>query len=215
MRHYESAVGKKYNRLTVLSEFRKDNQVWVHCLCDCGNTKDILRRVVTSGRTKSCGCYAKEVSRKRVYKHGLSESRLQRIYSSMMHRCYRLKDDSYSYYGGRGIVVCEEWKNDRATFFKWAMGNGYSDKLTIDRIDSNGNYEPNNCRWVTYKEQQRNKNNNRYLKYDGRIQAASAWAEEYNISNETLYQRLGRGWSIEKALTTPIKTQYIHNKKAI
>ena len=109
----------------------------------------------------------------------------------------------YKHYGARGIVVCDEWKNNFEPFYDWAMTNGYEENLTIDRIDTNGNYEPSNCRWATMKEQSNNRRNNRTLTYNGQCKNVTQWAEEKGINPRTLSTRLGRGWSIERALETP------------
>ena len=101
----------------------------------------------------------------RNYYHGLSKTRLYKIHEDMIDRCYNLNNKSYKYYGGRGIVVCDAWRNDKRAFFNWALSHGYNDNLSIDRIDINKGYSPNNCRWVTIAEQQRNKRNNYVLCY--------------------------------------------------
>lgn len=129
------------------------------------------------------------------------KSRLYRIWILMRERCNNINTPPYKDYGGRGIKVCDEW-NDYENFYAWAMENNYSDDLTIDRIDTNGNYCPDNCRWATRKEQQNNRRNNRLIAFDGKTQTVAQWAEEYNIDNAVLFNRLNYGWDIEKALTT-------------
>lgn len=142
-------------------------------------------------------------------------TRLQSIFSGMKTRCYNSNCKSYKNYGGRGITICEEWNNrelipqeDNITkgfkaFKKWALENGYSDELTLDRIDPNGNYEPSNCRWVSRKEQCNNKTNNHYITYKGKTQSISKWAEELDIGYQKIVDRLWKlGWSIERTLTT-------------
>lgn len=163
-------TGKKYGKLTVISYFGKKK--WL-CKCDCGNECIVLGYSLKIGNTKSCGCYRKELNTK----HNLSRSRIYRIYNKMKRRCYSVKDERYISYGGRGIKVCDEWLNDKKKFFEWAINNGYKDTLTIDRIDNNKGYCPENCRWITNKDQQRNKTNNIIITYKSYSKCYSEWAE--------------------------------------
>lgn len=135
------------------------------------------------------------------YRHGMRHSRIYNIWRSMGQRCSNPNNNRYSVYGGRGIVVCAEWKYFIG-FYEWSISNGYNDGLTIDRINPNGNYEPNNCRWVTQKVQQNNRNNNRYIEFNGNIHTLGEWSEITGINLGTIWDRLKRGWSIEKTLTT-------------
>lgn len=137
-----------------------------------------------------------------MYKHGGYGSRLYEVWRTMKKRCNNPKNSQYHLYGGRGITVCEEWQKFEP-FYEWAMSNGYRDDLTIDRIDSNGNYEPLNCRWATWKEQQNNRRNNHLITYNGETKTLKQWSEKIGISWFTLYERLKRGWSVEKVLSTP------------
>ena len=146
------------------------------------------------------------------YKDGRKGTRLYSIYENMLTRCENPKSTGFSRYGGRGISVCEEW-HDFKKFHDWAINNGYSDNLTIDRIDNNGNYEPSNCRWVTLKEQANNKNCCHIVKMFGCEKTLMEWCETYNINYKTVRDRLKRGWSYEKAITFPVKTKY--GKKVI
>ena len=144
------------------------------------------------------------------YKHGLYKSRIYKIWETMKHRCYCTGQTSYRYYGGRGITVCDEWRNDFKEFYDWAMSNGYSDELTLDRVESSGNYEPTNCRWVTMKEQTRNKSSNRLLTYNGKTQCIVDWANELKIDRRTITKRIDKlGWSVEKALSTPLNKREV------
>ena len=135
--------------------------------------------------------------------HGKTGTRIHNEWRSMKRRCYSKEQKGYKDYGGRGITVCDEWLHDFQAFYDWAMANGYDDNLTLDRIDSNGNYEPSNCRWVSQKVQQNNRRNNHYITYNGKTQTAKQWAEELNINYSTIITRLNRGWSIERTFNTP------------
>ena len=132
------------------------------------------------------------------------KTRLHKIWESMRARCYDKNHIHFENYGGRGIYVCGEW-SDYVHFRDWALNNGYSEDLTIDRIDVNGDYCPENCRWVTMKEQQNNKRTNRYISMNGETHTISNWSEITGIKKTTLKERLNSGWSVEKALTTPVR----------
>lgn len=151
-------TGMKFGRLTVLERNGViDNHAAWLCRCDCGNEKTIKGSYLTKGKTKSCGCLHNELLVKRSRTHGDAKTRIYSIWHNMKTRCYNSNSKTYQYYGGLGVVICDEWIHDFETFKKWALENGYSDELTIDRIDSAGNYEPSNCRWVTMKEQSNNR----------------------------------------------------------
>ena len=142
------------------------------------------------------------------YKHGLKESRLFSIWTNMKSRCNNPKATHYEHYGARGITVCDEWLNDFKAFYDWAMSHGYSDELTIDRIDNDGNYEPSNCRWVTMKGQGLNKSDNCIVTLNGISKPLVFWCEEYNINYKTVRDRLKRGWSCEDALSKPVQIKF-------
>lgn len=158
-------TGEKFGRLTAIKPVGKDrrnNMLWL-CKCDCGG--ECVRAVAELRKrdNHSCGClgkeHLKEMSKNNIT-HGMTGSRLLGCYKGMMSRCYREKDIHYNAYGKRGITVCDEWKNDKQTFIDWALSNGYSDDLTIERINVNGNYEPSNCKWIPMSEQYKNKQSN-------------------------------------------------------
>lgn len=127
-------------------------------------------------------------------KHGLSHTRIDNIYKSMISRCYHKENNRYTRYGGRGIGVCDEWLHDKTKFFEWAFANGYSDDLTLDRIKVNENYSPNNCRWATQKEQQNNRTNTIHLTVDGVTHTISEWSEITGIKRATIWSRLNKGY---------------------
>ena len=138
--------------------------------------------------------------------HGMSHTRLYRIWNAMKQRCENPKTISYKYYGEKGITVCEEWRNSFLSFYVWAMAHGYANNLTLDRKDSNGNYEPSNCRWATNKEQQNHTSYTRLYSYNGETLSIMQWAEKTGIHPNMLYKRIARGWNIEKALKKWSKT---------
>ena len=139
-----------------------------------------------------------------LYVHGGTGTRLHNIWLSMRERCYRENHPYYGDYGGRGITICDEW-DDFTKFRDWAIANGYADNLTIDRIDSNGNYEPLNCRWATMKEQQNNRRSNRIVYYKGLKYTLTELSEKAGINKTTLKERLNNGWSVEDAVNRPVR----------
>lgn len=150
--------GKRFGKLIVLEdsgERKRRNIVW-KCICDCGNITMVKADNLKTGKTKSCGCFRRDIAKKKMYKHGESygdlRSRLYETWTNMKTRCCNSNNKAYKSYGKREITVCDEWKNNYRAFKFWAILNGYQDNLTIDRIDNDGNYEPNNCQFITQSE---------------------------------------------------------------
>lgn len=211
-------VGKKFGKLTVSRYLFTDKRyraIW-ECVCECGRLKQTCSELLLKGKTKSCGCLYKEnakiLANKRNNK-GKSKTRLYITYYSIKSRCYNPKNSCYYLYGERGITMCEEWLglNGFKNFEKWALDNGYNNSLnfgecTIDRINTNKGYSPDNCRLVNLKIQNNNKRTNRYITYNNETKTLSQWAETYNMSKETLTYRLDKAkWSLHKSLNEPIK----------
>jgi hypothetical protein len=207
-------TGKKFARLFVLKYIRQDKNGGSLWLCKCKCDKEIIVRgsSLRNGHTKSCGCLHNDLLSKRVSKHNHTKNRKRsKIYSTwtqMIQRCTNPNDKAYKNYGGRTppITVCRRWSNKKNGFQNFYKDVGDPPEgLTLDRINNNNGYKPNNCRWATRKEQSRNMRNNKLYYYNNKEQCLSAWAEEYRINRRTLTNRLNGGLSIEQALMLPIR----------
>ena len=172
---------------------------WV-CRCDCGNTLTVDARNLTSGNSKSCGCLKIEKSISRLTKHGGKGTRLYSIWKGLKERCYNKNKKNYHIYGGRGIFVCDRWKDSFEAFRDWAMTSGYTDMLSIDRIDNNGPYSPENCRWATRFIQNRNKTTTRWITHKGKTLTLSGWAKILGLSASALHERIKK-YGIATALS--------------
>lgn len=188
-------TGRRFGKLTVLAkspERRGRSFTWV-CQCDCGRiTHPIMTNKLLHGRTSSCGCLRGDFARS-MATHGLSRTRLYRIWRNMKSRCTNPNVQNFKRYGGRGITVCDEWANSFEAFRDWAMSHGYTDDLSIDRIDNDGNYCPENCRWVDESIQANNKGNNLPVEINGESKTLGEWSKIAGISYETIYRRYSRG----------------------
>lgn len=193
--------GRRFGRLTVINRSpRKDGHTsWWICKCDCGNIKEVRGTSLKNGNTKSCGCYRSECGVKHgkemMTKHGWYGTRLYSIYRGVIDRCENPSCPQYYNYGGRGIKICEEWRKSPQAFCEWAVANGYSTGLTLDRVNTDGDYEPSNCRWITIEEQQVNKRNNVRITFNGKTQCVAEWAREFGVKKHRLYQRIKAGWT--------------------
>lgn len=217
-------TGKKIGRLTVIKKVGKRGKhvLWL-CRCDCGNETVVYSTNLLREHTISCGCFQRErvaaVNSIRMRTHGMSKTRLHKIWSGMIERCYLKSTGSYLNYGGRGITVCKEW-GEFLPFYVWSMANGYSDNLTLDRIDVNGNYEPDNCRWATSKQQGNNRRNNIRITCDGITHTESEWCEVIGTKHSgVVKRRIDSGWSVKDAVSIPVGTinnyQYAKRKGEI
>lgn len=204
-------TGQKFGRLTVLERAGSNahgRATWLF-RCDCGKTviavgSDLIQR------QKSCGCqrvdFLSEFNKNEKTTHGMRYTRLYREWRSMINRCESESWRDFHNYGGRGISVFPEWRESFEAFRDWALENGYRDDLTLDRIDVNGNYEPSNCRWASKKEQANNTRRSRYVEFNGEVKTIKEWADSFDLNYNTLYSRISkRGWSVERAITTPTK----------
>jgi len=196
----------KFNKLLVkgyVGKNDKNHALWL-CMCECEKYKIVTTNDLKSGHVKSCGCLNSELLIERNKnnirkKHGKAKTRIYRIWQGMKSRCDNMNNSRYKNYGGRGITYCSQWQSFE-NFDKWAIENGYQENLTIDRINVDGNYEPNNCRWITNKEQQSNKQYHHLLAYNGKIQNIAKWSEETGLPYSTIWKRINEKWDIDKIL---------------
>ena len=206
-------TGQRFGRLTVLGRAedgvspRGKHRVRWRCLCNCGNVRVVYGASLKSAKTVSCGCYHKDSKKEQMTSHGGSGTRLYKIWDGMKARCYNPRKNYYPIYGGRGITVCDEWHYSFEAFRNWAMANGYEDGLTIDRIDNNGNYCPENCRWATISQQNNNKSTSHFLTYNGETKTITQWAEATGFTFHAILARVSKGMTTEEALLTPLKTK--------
>lgn len=198
--------GEQFGYLTVIARAENagnGHSRWL-CRCKCGKETTVVSSHLKSGKIKSCGCWWQE--RKHEYRktHSHSNERIYHIWKAMKQRCYSENSSRYADYGGRGIRICAEWKDNFESFYSWAINNGYNDNMTIDRIDNNGNYSPSNCRWISKAEQNLNKRNSHLITYKGETKTMTEWARKMHLPPSVVQYRLNKAkWSVEKTLTTP------------
>jgi hypothetical protein len=205
-------VGDVFGRLTVAGEpFRIKGRYHVVILCDCGVASTVRTSNLSSSATNSCGCLAAEMTSRRTTTHGYhrgeDKGRLYSVWHSMISRCYDTSNGSYLNYGGRGIQVCEGWKDNPSAFIEWAKSNGYAQGLQIDRIDNDRGYSPGNCQFVTAAENNRNKRNSVKLTAFGETKCLREWSRDSRcvVSRTTLRKRDELGWHTEAAMETPCR----------
>lgn len=200
----EDLIGKKFGRWTVIENggrYKNRAALWLcECECELKTQRLILGNALKKGLTKSCGCYNAEVSKERFTTHGCSYERLFSIWSHMNYRCSNEKDKKYHNYGGRGITVCDEWKYDYNAFKEWSLVNGYKDKLQLDRANNDQGYSPDNCRWVTCKQNSNNKRDNRFIEINGLVKTIAEWSELSGLKWSTISSRIKMGWKNEELL---------------
>lgn len=223
MNKKDDLIGKRFGRLIVVDVDEENKKPGCgrscKCVCDCGKTTEKWEHVLRRGSAKSCGCLSAECASQRIkercVRNGWTDPDLMRKWRTMNYRCYNAKTKGYEDYGGRGIKVCNEWRNSFQLFKEWSIKNGYKHGLSLDRIDVNGDYEPNNCRWVEWRLQARNKRNTVYLTAFGETKPFTEWLETCatGMSEFTIRSRIKRGWSAEEALTTPPKREYVGNTR--
>lgn len=206
-------IGKIINGFLVIDNYpiktknNKRNTCFVVKCISCGKIKQYTSPTILNKKAK-CECTSK-----RKFRNGFDEkSRLYNIYRSIIKRTQKPKDKDYKNYGARGIQLCKEWDDNYKAFYDWSINNGYTDDLSIDRIDVNGNYEPNNCRWVSIEIQANNKRNSHKLSFKGKTFTMMEWANQTGIGYGTIKGRIRAGWSTKKALTTPIDVKFRKNR---
>lgn len=193
-------TGKRFGRLTVkgVSHRNEKHVYYWDCICDCGNRTVVTGNNLKSGNVRSCGCLGRECKPPIQIKHGNlkygeKREKLYNIWVAMKQRCYNPNDANYHRYGGRGITVCDEWRNDYSVFKEWCLTNGYKEKLDLDRRDNDGNYEPSNCRFVSHKENLCNTHRKLHDVINGEDITLVAAAEKYGFTYQCLYTRYKRG----------------------
>lgn len=199
--------GKVFGRLMVLGFSGKTPRrasLWL-CQCECGNRKVIVGQHLRTGKSTSCGCFHREQLRNRSRTHGGSATRLNKIRRKIIDRCCNPSSSSFSDYGGRGIYICDEWRQDFCSFRDWAASAGYAETLTIERIDVNGPYTPENCCWIPRDRQAANQRRTLWIEAFGERKSSGDWVRDARCSIQThvLWHRIKSGWSPEKAIVTP------------
>ena len=225
-------TGQKFGRLTVVEldhvEYTKDNsgktcnKEFYKCICECKNEVIVLKNYLKNGHKRSCGCLHEEATKEKFLgaskTHGMSETRLFYIWKTMKVRCNCKTNKNYSNYGGRGITVCQEWQDDFMKFYDWSMNNGYNEnaprkECTLDRIDNNKGYSPDNCRWTNFKVQANNNRGNHAITYNGVTKNICEWEKEYDLPRHTILNRIRKGWDLDDVFNKP--RGYIENQKLI
>lgn len=196
--------GKRFTRLVAIERVENAPNglaVW-KCQCDCGNITFVRSSNLMSGAVKSCGCLTRDNA---YHTHRMSKSRLYQKWASIKNRCYYKSAQNYRNYGARGIKMCDEWANSFEKFRDWAFQSGYRDDLTIERIDFNGNYCPENCTWIPRSAQSSNTRRCVIITYNGKTQNLNDWCKELNLDYKRINNRIKKlGWSFERAISEPV-----------
>lgn len=189
--------GEKYGKLLIIGSENINKKIMQKCICECGNEKYVHYSKLKSGHTKSCGCLKN--------KYTIKNKRIFNCWWNMKQRCDSKDRNDSKYYHDKGITYCDEW-NNYESFQDWAINNGYADNLTLDRLDSNLSYCPENCRWITIEEQQRNRSFCLYFSHNGETKTLSEWAREFGINRTTLHDRIYKfGYSFDEAIARPLR----------
>lgn len=201
-------TGQQFGMLTAQEYIGRSK--W-RCLCACGRETIAGSGHLKSGHTKSCGCWKLQRISETHKTHGGTKTRLYNTWQKMRERCNKPTDKNFNRYGGRGIKVCEEWEQSFERFQEWAQTNGYADDLTIDRIDNDKGYNPENCRWATEKQQSNNRRSNRLITFNGQTKTLAEWSDILGMKPRTITRRLDKwGWNVKDALTIkPQPTRHI------
>lgn len=212
----DKIVGLVFGRLTVLENLgviKKDRKVLVEC--ECGTRYEVKFDTVLTGQSKSCGCLQREIVKKKFTTHGLSKHPLRGVHKAMLNRCYKKDDPQYENYGGKGVIICEEWRNSYEIFANWALENGWQKGLHIDKDklapEKPGKiYSPEFCLFLTCKENSQYKGDNRMLTYNGETLSASQWADKFGMKYNTFMVRLENGWDFEKIANKPVRVDKLY-----
>lgn len=210
-------TGQKIGRWTVIERdmtLSSSRAYWI-CECECGNIKSVMGKYLRNKQSKSCGCLKEEKLKINGLKHNMRHTRFYSIWANMKSRCTNQNSEAYKDYGQRGIKICDRW-NEFNNFYKDMYSSyqdalQYNENIMIDRIDNDGDYEPDNCRWASIIEQNNNKRNNRLYSYKGNTLTISEWSNNLNIPYQTLLNRFNSGWSVERALTLPVRRRTKHD----
>lgn len=209
MGKFVDLAGKQFGLLTVIGKTGKRSRsgcvVW-ECKCRCGKTTYVPSSSLIGGYSASCGCAQRLATKKANTTHGKSYEKIYRVWNGIKERCENPNNVAFKNYGGRGIELCEEWHNPEC-FIDWAYAHGYSPgkKLSIDRVDNDKGYFPENCAWVDKRTQQNNRRVNHHLTLNGETKTLSEWGETVGIKPNTILCRIRKGWTAEEALTTVVR----------